>query len=203
MGKAGALGDFADLHVLGHHAPLPVQVRPDSTGCPPGSPMSRLTIAHGRRARAFAARRFPRRRRARSHSPDSDVAVRLRADCAGAVEFCSVPVLLDRREGAPVYLDHCRVPPSHPGVSVPTPVDQPEQRRPRIPRRSPAQRRQARTEQVTSVIGALRSPRRLRTEVLAGLVVALALIPEALSFSIIAGDRKSTRLNSSHVATLY
>lgn len=34
---------------------------------------------------------------------------------------------------------------------------------------------------------ALRSPRILRTEVLAGLVVALALIPEAISFSIIAG----------------
>ena len=34
---------------------------------------------------------------------------------------------------------------------------------------------------------ALRSPRRLRVEVLAGLVVALALIPEAISFSIIAG----------------
>ncbi len=38
-----------------------------------------------------------------------------------------------------------------------------------------------------SVLGALRSPARLRTEVLAGLVVALALIPEAISFSIIAG----------------
>ncbi len=38
-----------------------------------------------------------------------------------------------------------------------------------------------------SVRNALRSPRRLRTEVLAGLVVALALIPEAISFSIIAG----------------
>uniref|UniRef100_UPI003872BEBF SulP family inorganic anion transporter n=1 Tax=Nocardioides dongkuii TaxID=2760089 RepID=UPI003872BEBF len=34
---------------------------------------------------------------------------------------------------------------------------------------------------------ALRSPRLLRTEVLGGLVVALALIPEAISFSIIAG----------------
>ncbi len=34
---------------------------------------------------------------------------------------------------------------------------------------------------------ALRDPRTLRTEVLAGLVVALALIPEAISFSIIAG----------------
>ena len=39
----------------------------------------------------------------------------------------------------------------------------------------------------TSVRSALRSPRRLKTEVLAGLVVALALIPEAISFSIIAG----------------
>ncbi|WP_416380807.1 SulP family inorganic anion transporter [Georgenia sp. H159] len=48
-------------------------------------------------------------------------------------------------------------------------------------------RRRARTEDVTSVMGALRDPRRLRTEVLAGLVVALALIPEAISFSIIAG----------------
>jgi sulfate permease, SulP family len=38
-----------------------------------------------------------------------------------------------------------------------------------------------------SVLAALRSPARLKTEVLAGLVVALALIPEAISFSIIAG----------------
>ncbi len=38
-----------------------------------------------------------------------------------------------------------------------------------------------------TVLSALRSPRLLRTEVLAGLVVALALIPEAISFSIIAG----------------
>ena len=38
-----------------------------------------------------------------------------------------------------------------------------------------------------SVRNALRSPKMLRTEVLAGLVVALALIPEAISFSIIAG----------------
>ncbi len=43
------------------------------------------------------------------------------------------------------------------------------------------------TPQQQSVRAALRSPRRLRTEVLAGLVVALALIPEAISFSIIAG----------------
>lgn len=38
-----------------------------------------------------------------------------------------------------------------------------------------------------SVLAALRSPLRLKTEVLGGLVVALALIPEAISFSIIAG----------------
>lgn len=38
-----------------------------------------------------------------------------------------------------------------------------------------------------TVRGALRSPARLRVEVLAGLVTALALIPEALSFSILAG----------------
>ncbi|MFZ2509630.1 MAG: SulP family inorganic anion transporter [Gordonia sp. (in: high G+C Gram-positive bacteria)] len=39
----------------------------------------------------------------------------------------------------------------------------------------------------SDVLTALRSPRRLKTEVLGGLVVALALIPEAISFSIIAG----------------
>ena len=33
----------------------------------------------------------------------------------------------------------------------------------------------------------MKSPRILETEVLAGLVVALALIPEAIAFSIIAG----------------
>ncbi|MGB0100851.1 MAG: SulP family inorganic anion transporter, partial [Nocardioides sp.] len=38
-----------------------------------------------------------------------------------------------------------------------------------------------------TVRAALRSPRLLRVEILAGLVVALALIPEAISFSIIAG----------------
>ncbi|MEO8220248.1 MAG: SulP family inorganic anion transporter [Specibacter sp.] len=42
-------------------------------------------------------------------------------------------------------------------------------------------------EQLQSVLGTLKSPRRLKTEVLAGLVVALALIPEAIAFSIIAG----------------
>ncbi|POH72966.1 sodium-independent anion transporter [Arthrobacter glacialis] len=42
-------------------------------------------------------------------------------------------------------------------------------------------------QELQSVWGALKSPRRLRTEVLGGLVVALALIPEAIAFSIIAG----------------
>ncbi len=42
------------------------------------------------------------------------------------------------------------------------------------------------THHDVSVNSALRSPRLLRTEVLGGLVVALALIPEAISFSVIA-----------------
>ena len=40
---------------------------------------------------------------------------------------------------------------------------------------------------MTAVLAALRSPSVLRTEVLAALVVGLALIPEAISFSVIAG----------------
>ncbi len=40
---------------------------------------------------------------------------------------------------------------------------------------------------IPTVVSALRNPRLLRTEVLAGLVVALALIPEAIAFSIVAG----------------
>ncbi|MET1034636.1 MAG: SulP family inorganic anion transporter [Arthrobacter sp.] len=42
-------------------------------------------------------------------------------------------------------------------------------------------------EERQSVLRTLTSPRLLKTEVLAGLVVALALIPEAIAFSIIAG----------------
>ena len=38
-----------------------------------------------------------------------------------------------------------------------------------------------------SVLNTLRSPKRLRTELFAGIAVALALIPEAISFSILAG----------------
>ncbi|WP_447926021.1 SulP family inorganic anion transporter [Georgenia muralis] len=57
----------------------------------------------------------------------------------------------------------------------------------RTSRTTPEERKRDRTDDVTSVRAALRDPRRLRTEVLAGLVVALALVPEAISFSIIAG----------------
>lgn len=41
--------------------------------------------------------------------------------------------------------------------------------------------------EVHTVLGALRSPRVLRRELLAGLVVALALVPEAISFAVIVG----------------
>ena len=51
----------------------------------------------------------------------------------------------------------------------------------------------------TSTRAALRDPRRLKTEVLGGLVVALALIPEAISFSIIAGVDPRVGLFSSFV----
>jgi SulP family sulfate permease len=54
------------------------------------------------------------------------------------------------------------------------------------PTSPPATSQHATTLEPT-VRNALRSPKLLRTEVLAGLVVALALIPEAISFSIIAG----------------
>lgn len=50
-----------------------------------------------------------------------------------------------------------------------------------------------------TVLTALRSPRILTREVLAGLVVALALIPEAISFSIIAGVDPRLGLFSSFV----
>ncbi|MEV8338742.1 SulP family inorganic anion transporter [Leucobacter sp. NPDC077196] len=50
-----------------------------------------------------------------------------------------------------------------------------------------------------SVMTALRSPRLLTREALAGLVVALALIPEAISFSIIAGVDPKVGLFSSFI----
>ena len=50
-----------------------------------------------------------------------------------------------------------------------------------------------------TVLATLRSPRALTREVLAGLVVALALIPEAISFSIIAGVDPKVGLFSSFI----
>ncbi|RCK69451.1 SulP family inorganic anion transporter [Desertihabitans brevis] len=57
----------------------------------------------------------------------------------------------------------------------------------------------ARTSTNPTVLTALRTPRVLLREVLAGLVVALALIPEAISFSIIAGVDPRVGLFSSFV----
>ena len=54
-------------------------------------------------------------------------------------------------------------------------------------------------QQPDTVVSALRNPRQLKTEVLAGLVVALALIPEAISFSILAGVPPQVGLFSSFV----
>ncbi len=51
----------------------------------------------------------------------------------------------------------------------------------------------------SSTLAALRSPRLLTREALAGLVVALALIPEAISFSIIAGVDPKVGLFSSFI----
>nr|NLD40534.1 SulP family inorganic anion transporter [Actinomycetales bacterium] len=53
-----------------------------------------------------------------------------------------------------------------------------------------------------SVLTALRSPRLLTREVLAGLVVALELIPEAISFSIIAGVDPKVGLFSSFIMAI-
>ena len=52
-------------------------------------------------------------------------------------------------------------------------------------------------EQDDSVLAVLRSPKRLRIEAFAGIAVALALIPEAISFSIIAGVDPSVGLFAS------
>lgn len=57
----------------------------------------------------------------------------------------------------------------------------------------------ARTHPDNSVLTALRNPRLLTREALAGLVVALALIPEAISFSIIAGVDPKVGLFSSFI----
>jgi SulP family sulfate permease len=64
---------------------------------------------------------------------------------------------------------------------------------------APAVRTPAVRHPSPTVLEALRSPRLLSREVLAGLVVALALIPEAISFSIIAGVDPRVGLFSSFV----
>ncbi|MFZ3452216.1 SulP family inorganic anion transporter [Arthrobacter sp. 7Tela_A1] len=60
-------------------------------------------------------------------------------------------------------------------MSLPAPIPAPSP----VPTPAPAPRQ--------TVLSTLRSPRLLKTEALAGLVVALALIPEAIAFSVIAG----------------
>src|SRR5690606_17419931 len=64
---------------------------------------------------------------------------------------------------------------------------------------SPAADQPARYRIEPTVWQALRSPRLLTREVLAGLVVAIALIPEAIAFSIIAGVDPRLGLFSSFV----
>ena len=64
---------------------------------------------------------------------------------------------------------------------------------------APAPIRPNRYKAEPSVLTALRTPRILTREVLAGVVVALALIPEAISFSIIAGVDPRVGLFSSFV----
>ena len=53
-----------------------------------------------------------------------------------------------------------------------------------------------------AVLQALRSPRRLTTEVLAGAVTTLALIPEVISFSVIAGVDPKVSLIASVVLAI-
>ena len=53
-----------------------------------------------------------------------------------------------------------------------------------------------------SVLTALKTPKILIREILAGLVVALALIPEAISFSIIAGVDPKVGLFSSFIMAM-
>lgn len=64
---------------------------------------------------------------------------------------------------------------------------------------TPARDSRSRYRIEPTVMQALRSPRLLTREVLAGLVVALALIPEAIAFSIIAGVDPRVGLFSSFV----
>ncbi|MBT1619046.1 SulP family inorganic anion transporter [Curtobacterium flaccumfaciens pv. poinsettiae] len=58
------------------------------------------------------------------------------------------------------------------------------------------------TPTAPSVLAALRSPRMLTREVLAGIVTALALIPEAISFSVVAGVDPAVGLFSSVIIAI-
>ncbi|MFZ7086988.1 SulP family inorganic anion transporter [Curtobacterium sp. RRHDQ10] len=58
------------------------------------------------------------------------------------------------------------------------------------------------TPAIPTVLGALRSPKLLTREVLAGIVTALALIPEAISFSVVAGVDPAVGLFSSFVVAV-
>ncbi|GAA2975582.1 SulP family sulfate permease [Microbacterium terrae] len=64
---------------------------------------------------------------------------------------------------------------------------------------APSPDRASRYRSEPTVLQALRSPRLLTREVLAGLVVALALIPEAIAFSVVAGVDPRVGLFSSFV----
>lgn len=71
-----------------------------------------------------------------------------------------------------------------------------------MPTAPPGTAQQHRYRAVPSVATALRTPRILIREVLAGLVVALALIPEAISFSLIAGVDPKVGLFSSFIMAI-
>ena len=64
---------------------------------------------------------------------------------------------------------------------------------------APAVDDRARYRANPTVLQALKSPRMLTREVLAGLVVGLALIPEAIAFSVIAGVDPKVGLFSSFI----
>ena len=68
-----------------------------------------------------------------------------------------------------------------------------------VPNSTPVQ---SRLEDAPSVLAALRSPRLLSREVLAGIVTTLALIPEVISFSVIAGVDPKVSLVASIVLAL-
>jgi len=71
-----------------------------------------------------------------------------------------------------------------------------------VPAVVPAPDRESRYRPQPSVLEAFRSPRLLTREVLAGLVTALALIPEAIAFTVVAGVDPRVGLFSSFVLSV-